>query len=289
MLTILRFGESMHLSPEIMELRKTIPPNSTEMVNIPVSSIKTSNVKIIKPIPLFIWYQYTYEDGREIKVDHRLSLAPVMKNKIKPAENKITIDGDLKDWSGLPHKGGAKSTIGNSKSEYHGDFDAHFDFNISYDEDRVLVGMAVWDDDVRSDQRKSVYEQDAVLINIDARPLMTSANDRTNNNYNNNYFHLYTSPSMNRNQEPIIKQAESLPEGTKLVIKKTIEGFNLELSIPLEYIKSLGGDDWETLRLNITYYDQDDNNIRSPIWWKPNWSSADNYIGSGIFFKSDME
>jgi hypothetical protein len=68
-----------------------------------------------------------------------------------------------------------------------------------------------------------------------------------------------------------------------------MEGFNLELSIPLEYIESLGGDDWETLRINISYFDLDENTRRSSIWWKPNWSSIENYIGSGTFFKSVPE
>ena len=57
----------------------------------------------------------------------------------------------------------------------------------------------------------------------------------------------------------------------------------------LEYVRSLGGDNWETIRLNITYFDRDNKSPRSSIWWKPNWSSASNYIGSGMFFRTETE
>jgi len=209
----------------------------------------------------------------------------VKKQYLKVAEEKISLDGDLKDWPGLPHQGGSKSTIGNNREEYEGDFDSHYDFNICYDDENLYLGMVVWDDEVEIDHKKSLWDQDAVQINIDPRPLMTSANDRTDNNYQNQYFHLLASPSLNKNQEPLINQAENLPDGTRLVTKKTLEGFSLELSIPLEYIESHGGVDWETLRVNLTYFDHDGKNSRSSIWWQPNWSDSENYIGSGMFFR----
>lgn len=285
MSTILRFGESTYLSPELVEIRKTVSPNSTEVLNIPVIASRTSKVNNIKPIPLYAWYGYKYENGREIQMDQWFNLAPVSKKFIKRAESKISLDGELKDWSGLPYRGGMKSILKNDGGDYQGDYDAHYDFNITYDADNLYLGMAVWDDEVNVDQKKSVYHQDAVLINIDPRPVLTSANERTDNKYYNEYFHIYASPSINKNQEPVIKQAERLPDGTRLYTKKTLEGFNLELSIPLKYIESLGGNDWETLRLNVTYFDHDDNQQRTAIWWKPNWSDSENYIGSGMFFK----
>jgi len=87
----------------------------------------------------------------------------------------------------------------------------------------------------------------------------------------------------------VIDQSERLPEGTRLVTRKSLEGFNVELSIPLEYIVSLGGEGWETIRINVAYLDLDDKSRRSSIWWQPNWSSTENYIGSGMFFKSPAE
>ena len=76
-------------------------------------------------------------------------------------------------------------------------------------------------------------------------------------------------------------------EGIKFVIRKFLEGFNAELAIPIESVKSMGGEDWKTLRVNVAYYDRDGEELRSQIWWKPNWSSPKNYIGSGMFFREE--
>ena len=289
MSTILRFGESNFLSPEIVEYRKDIPPNSVEELNINVNSIKTQTVRNIKPIPLYAWYFYQYEDGRELKLDQQFSLAPVQKSFLNEIEEETRVDGDLEDWIGLPYHGGAQSFISDSRNEYEGDYDAHFDFNVRHDDENLYLAMAVWDDKLELDRKKSLWSQDAVVINLDPRPVLTSANDRTDNRYFNEYFHLYLSPSVSRDKSPIIDQMERLPEGTVVATKKSIEGFNLEFSVPLEYIRFLGGDNWKTIRLNVAYIDRDNKSPRSSIWWKPNWSSASNYIGSGMFFRTPAE
>ncbi|MFC2111809.1 metallophosphoesterase [Bacteroidota bacterium] len=286
MWTILRFGDSKYLRPEILEFQKSVPPNSVELLDIPVISLHGSKLKVIKPIPLLAWYVYKYEDGRNIQLDQQFSLAPVKKNFIKKSEEKIRVDGYLEDWTGLPYRGGIQSIVTAGQKEYMGDYDAHFDFNITYDNDNLYLCMAVWDDKIELNRSNSLWAQDAVLINLDPRDVLTSSNDRTDNNYFNEYFHLYFTPSLSKLMELRIDQEERLPEGTELVTRKSLEGFNVELSIPLDYIRSLGGDNWETIRLNIAYFDRDSKALRSAIWWKPNWSSAENYIGSGMFFKT---
>lgn len=286
MMTVLRFGASDYLRPEIMEYQKTVSPNSVEILDIPLTAVKTTNLKYILPIPLYAWYVYDYENGREIKLDQQFGLVPARKYELEKSRKKIRLDGDLDDWDALPHRGGAQTTVSQGKKEYNGDYDAYFDFNLSYDEDYLYMGMLVWDDKIEINRDNSIWTQDAVLININAKDVVESANDRTDNLYQNDYFHLYFAPSFSRNQEPLIEQKELLPEGTRLVTRKSIEGFNMELAIPLDYIRSQGGNNWETLRVNVSYFDRDNNELRSGIWWKPNWSAAENYIGSGMFFRT---
>ncbi len=286
MITILRFGESRYLGPEIMEYRKELPPNSVEMLDIPVRSVQTRNLKYIEPIQLYAFYRYRLEDGREIRLDQSFGLVPVRKNFLNRTKGKIEVDGELGDWPGLPYRGGNGSVPEEGRSNYMGDFDAHFDFNLSYDDENLYLAMAVWDDRIELDRKKSVWAQDAVLVNIDPRPVLISANDRTDNNYRNDYFHLYLSPSLVRNQSPLIDKENILPEGTRIATRKSIEGFNLEVAIPMEYIREMGGEDWQTIRLNLTYFDRDDDAPRTAIWWQPNWSSSSNYIGSGMFFRN---
>ncbi len=289
MWTILRFGESNYMIPEIMEYQKTIPPNSVEILNIPVDSKNMQNIKYLKPIQLYTWYVYSYQDGREIKRDQQFGLAPIRKEYIGRADPPIRVDGNLGEWPGLPHRGGIRSYIASGRQAYEGDYDAHFDFNVACDEENLYLALSVWDDRMELDMNKAIWSQDAVLINLDPRPVTVSANDRTDNHFFNEYFHLYLAPSLNRNQSPQIDQQELLPEGTRVVTRKSIEGFALELSVPMDYIHSMGGEDWETIRLNIAYFDRDRKDTRTSIWWKPNWSSPDNYLGSGMFFRSAEE
>jgi hypothetical protein len=115
--------------------------------------------------------------------------------------------------------------------------------------------------------------------------VIESANDRSDNKYRNDHFHLFFAPSLSRKEDPQIEQQELLPEGTLLRTRKSLEGFSMELAIPIEYIRSQGGSNWETLRVNVSYYDRDNKDSRTQIWWKPNWSSPQNYIGSGMFFR----
>jgi hypothetical protein len=48
----------------------------------------------------------------------------------------------------------------------------------------------------------------------------------------------------------------------------------------------MGGENWKSIRLNVCYFDVDENSSRTGIWWYPEWSSKDNFIGSGMLFKT---
>jgi hypothetical protein len=288
MWTVLRFGKSQYLIPEIIEYQKTIPPNSVEQVDITMSSRIRLNIGDIEPIPLFTWFVYRYEDGREIKLDEKFALVPVKKDFIRSSEGEVVVDGNLDDWSGLPFRGNIRSTLTNNVQDYNGDYDASFEFNVMQDEDFLYLGMAVWDDELITRRRGTVWDQDAVLINLDARPVHISANGRGNNRFND-FVYLFFSPSTTSNQSPQIYQEERLPEGTRLATMKSVQGFDMELAIPMAYLNSNGGIDWDAIRLNICYFDKDNNSPRTGIWWQPEWSSSKNFIGSGTLFKTSAD
>jgi hypothetical protein len=288
MWTILRFGNSIHLNPEIVEYQKPVPPNSVEQVEVHLSLLKNVRINNIEPIPLYAWFAYKYEDGREIKVDEKYVLAPIKKEMFKRSENEVVLDGELDEWSGLPFRGNFKSVLTDDVDEYQGDYDAHYEFNVTYDDQYLYMGMVVWDDELVLKKDGTYWNQDAVVINLDARPTLVSANGRGANRYKD-YFCLHFIPSIARKSPPDIYQQDRLPEGTRLVTRKSLEGFDMELAIPLTYIHSMGGKNWKSIRLNVCYYDVDENTSRTGIWWHPEWTSKDNFIGSGILFKTESE
>jgi 3',5'-cyclic AMP phosphodiesterase CpdA len=285
MWTVLRFGTSKHLNPQIVEYQKSIPPNSVEQVTVNLSLRKNVRMRDIAPIPLYAWFAYQYEDGREIKLDDRYGLAPIKKEMFDRPENEVVLDGKLDDWSGLPFRGNYKSVITDDVGEYAGDYDAHYEFNIMYDDEYLYMGMAVWDDELVQKKDGSFWDQDAVLIHLDARSSHASANGRGANRFMD-YFHLNFTPSTSRRDTPDIYQEERLPEGTRIVTSKSVQGFDMELAIPISYIHNMGGENWKSIRLNVCYFDVDENSSRTGIWWYPEWSSKDNFIGSGMLFKT---
>jgi hypothetical protein len=288
MWTVLRFGNSQHLNPQIVEYQNTIPPNSVEQVAVNLSLRSNASLRDIDPIPLFAWFAYKYEDGREIKLDDRYALAPVKKEMFGRTENEVVLDGKLDDWPGLPFRGYFKSVITNDVGEYAGDYDAHYEFNIMYDDEYLYMGMAVWDDVLVQKKDGSFWGQDAVLVNLDARPSHASGNGRGANRFQD-YLHINFTPSTSRKDTPDIYQEERLPEGIRLVTRKSVQGFDMELAIPLAYIRHMGGDNWKSIRLNVCYFDVDENSSRTGIWWYPEWSSNKNFIGSGMLFKTLSE
>ena len=288
MWTVLRFGNSKHLNPQIVEYQKSIPPNSVEEVAVNLSLRTNVRIKDIAPIPLFAWFAYKYEDGREIKLDDRYALAPVKKEMFDRPENEVVLDGKLDDWPGLPFRGNYKSVITDDVGEYQGDYDGHYEFNIMYDDEYMYMGMSVWDDELVQKKDGSFWDQDAVLINLDARSSHASANGRGANRFKD-YLYINFTPSNSRRDTPDIYQEERLPEGTRIVTSKSVQGFDMELAIPLEYIHDMGGENWKNIRLNVCYFDVDENLSRTGIWWYPEWSSNANFIGSGVLFKTLSE
>jgi len=288
MWTVLRFGNSKHLNPQIVEYQKSVPPNSVEEVVVNLGLRTRVHMKDIEPIPLYAWFVYKYEDGREIKLDDKYSLAPVKKEIINRPEKEVVMDGKLDDWIGLPYRGNYKSVITDDVGEYAGDYDAHYEFNVMYDDEYLYVGLAVWDDELVGTKDGSFWDQDAVLLNLDARPSHVSANSRGTNRHKD-YLHINFTPAISRRDTPDIYQEEKLPEGTHIVTSKSVQGFDMELAIPLEYVQNMGGDNWKSIRLNVCYFDVDENSSRTGIWWYPEWSSNANFIGSGTLFKTLSE
>ena len=285
MWTVLRFGTSKHLNPEIVEFQKSIPPNSVEQVDVSLSTRTGMRLRDINPIPLFAWFAYKYEDGREIKLDDKYALAPVKKEMFGRTEGEVILDGKLDDWSGLPFRGNYRSIITDDVGGYAGDYDAHYEFNTMYDDKYLYLGMAVWDDELVQKRDGSFWNQDAAVIYLDARPTHTSANGRGENRFKD-YLYVNFTPSISRRDTPDIYQQERLPGGTLLVTRKTVQGFDMELAIPITYLQSVGGDNWKSIRLNICYFDVDEDDRRTGIWWKPEWNSKNNFIGSGMLFKT---
>jgi len=98
-------------------------------------------------------------------------------------------------------------------------------------------------------------------------------------------FFISLAPAAGKKADVNIYQKERLPQNTVIATKKTLAGFDVEISIPLSYIELKNNTDWESFRVNFAFIDIDENNSRTTIWWQPEWDSETNFVGSGMFFK----
>ena len=284
MATVLRFGKNPQLGPEVVEYHKVIQPNSMETLTVPVNALKKVRTDDITPLTLFTWFGYQYEDGREVNVDDQYKIAPVRKEFMPESTVEIVCDGKLDEWPALPYHGGVHSEITGDAKEYDGDYDANFSFGVLHDDQYMYVGISVWDDELVLNKKALLWEKDAVRVFLDARPASISANNKGENR-NKDFLYMNCSPDLSKKQDHNIDSEIILSPGTLIRAGKTIQGFDMELAIPIEFISSNGGVDWESLRVNLAYFDHDENSSLTGIWWKPDWSSRGNYIGSGIIFR----
>lgn len=284
--TLIRFGPHAKIYPEMLEFQKIIPPNSVEILEIPVHALGYARADEIDALTLYTWFSYQYKDRREIKLDARYGIAPVKKVSMERSSGIITVDGRLDEWTVFPFKGDNHSRVTGSAEDYQGDYDANYEFNVKYDDDFLYFGISVWDDELVVDRKASLWDQDVLEISLDARPVEVSSNGRGTDR-GMDYVLLSFAPSLNRKNQPRVYQPEGLPEGTIIKTSRSVEGFSAEIAIPAGYLVKKGGANWESLRLNITYLDKDGSDSRSALWWRPDWSSDQNYIGSGTLFRED--
>lgn len=269
--------------PEIIELQKLIEPNSIEVVNIPMIVAGPLSMSNTKPLRLYGKFLFRPGNGRDIEISSDYGLMPVKPEYCTFAEKTVYVDGNLSEWTGFPFKGNSQSVITGNRDGYTGDFDGSYEFAVSYDDAYVYVGLSVWDDELITDNDRSLQSCDMVWLFLDARPAMESANNRGQNNYTD---HLFVNFSLTESgkDKPVLHQGGSLPDKLRISGRKTVPGEEVEIAIPIEYLKKMNGADWKEFRLNIAYLDNDKNSPQTTIWWKPDWGSKENYIGSGMFF-----
>lgn len=279
------FNQNQYLIPGEPTYEKELEANSYEIITIPVNSSQRVDINEIEPLIMNAWFIFKYEDGRDIQTERKYGLAPVKKEYTYFSRTKIWIDGTLDEWQGLPFRVNRKSYKTGNMNEYSGDYDGSFEFDIRYDYENLYIAMSVWDDEVILNKDESLWSQDVVRIYLDARPLLISSNGVGQNRFED-FLYISFAPSVDRKDDIEIYQQNQLPENIAVATKRTIAGFDVEMSIPLKYLEEKNGKEWQNFRFNAAFIDYDQNNSTTEIWYMPGWDSERNYVGSGTFFRN---
>jgi len=284
MWTALKFDMHPVIIPEIIELQKLMPAGSSEVIDIPYFVTRNASVSNTSPIRLFGKYLFKTGDDRNIEISSEYGFLPVRPEYCNYTRQPVKVDGDLSEYNGFPYKGNSQSVITGDRNRYGGDFDGSFEFAITYDDEYLYVALSVWDDQLITDNNNPRINRDAVRLLLDARPVRESANNRGQAGYQE-MLQLNFSLPESKKGSPVPDQGERLPEQIMVSTRKTLQGADVEIAIPVDYLNKMNGSPWKNFRFNLAYFDSDDHDPQNGIWWRPDWQSGENYTGSGSFFR----
>jgi UDP-2,3-diacylglucosamine pyrophosphatase LpxH len=266
-----------------------VSPNSVEIVKLGLKATEATPLDSIEPIVLHSTITYPSVDmpsveTPEVSFESTYRLRPEKVAVISPTESAVQVDGSLEDWAELSYQVGENGYVDSDPFSHKGDSDASFRFDLTYDDEYLYIAADVTDNQLETNLDKIAYEQDGINVLLDARPERISALE-TGERIFREVLYLGISPLEAESNE--LFRADRLPEGTKAAINRTEQGYMAEMAVPVTYLNELQGGNWESIRLNVAIRDFDeDGQYQTALFWKPDWRSEDNYVGSGTFRKS---
>jgi hypothetical protein len=228
---------------------------------------------------------YEIPDSDPVKSKGKKTLMMEKREYCSKVKDPIIVDGDLNDWESLPFSSFKPAEVQQRRGFWKDATDASFDFDVKYDENCLYIGVKAIDDMLVLDTKRKAWEQDCLEIRVNANP----DPDRTDSKGEDEYekFLLFVLNPGEKGAGGKWYAKERLPEGCKAVCLKDDSGFKAEISIPVSYVKSLQGENWDAVRVNICMDDFDEGGVNdgAKIWWRPDWRRTKTYPGSGTFYR----
>ena len=256
----------------------TVEPNDVITFDLKLNNVDNTTIKDFTTVKVNAEITYEMKDTPDVSFSSVLNFKPFVKNLILKAQ-KIQLDGNLNEWNEA--KWVTVEGVEGSPFDFDGDDDCSIKFATAYDDEHFYVGIELVDNDLLVKEEGSYWEQDAIIIGLDARSKNQSAFNMGEGRGKDWIAYLRTFK-----EENPVYQEKRLPTAVKSSVSTNEYGASLEIAFPLEYINKMGGDEWSSIRLGLGYYDHDsdDENATSHFWF-PAWNSNDDIPGSGILFK----
>ncbi len=140
-----------------------------------------------------------------------------------PAARSITVDGSLDDWATLPYVAeGRPLPVGSPEGTW-------FRFGVAHDEDFLYVAVEVTDPTPFSSEQRTSRDQDAIVIEVDARPEeQRAANEgflpALRNGSVADLMIAWLTPAPTRRDAILAVSLPELPEGTRRAERTTDSG-----------------------------------------------------------------
>lgn len=267
---------SWDLSGSCEQPQVEVAPNSVKFVDFKLASKRTNTpTDQLRAMKLKAEVRYVDEGLPDLDAPFHFNIGPEKKHYIAPAKDPVNVDGRLVEWDSLPFTSKEKDSNDSSLS-----------FGVSYDDSNIYIAAKVLDDDVQTDTAYNNWDFDFLAIALNAEPLLKSALYNGAGRYRNSFF--FNQAAHAGSILSFFHEREMKKVDFKSICKITEEGYNIEASIPIDYIQQQQGENWKHFRLNVFIQDVDSDEQEQPrYYFQPDWRGEKNRIGAGLFFRVD--
>ncbi len=291
----LKNGFSWSYNSSLAAEKIEVAPNSVEIAEM---SLEPRSKKVSDHIdPVEIQAKVKYLDGKlaEVAVPFTYKVAPEKKLYLDELKNGAKIDGNLEEWDRIPNAYTIKTHL---PAEDNGGpmgartvvpaEDIAGQFKVAIADDQLYIAVKIQDDDLQLDTTEVAWRQDYIGVVIDGAPTPISAM-RTGRGWYRESL-LYTITPSTRVLPSSTFYDDRLPEGTQWICRSAEGGYVLEAGIPLDLIREQQGENWRSVRINVSVQDRDAGEAEFPRYsFMPGWRGSDNRIGSGMFFRRGVK
>ncbi|MDX1906986.1 MAG: sugar-binding protein [Bacteroidia bacterium] len=264
---------------------EVIAPNSVELVTFRLRTGKPVKADALTALALKTTLSYSPENRPLLEIQSEYQLRPEYRRPVSKAPALVAVDGDPAEWKNLRYTATDPAQAQGSPFAHKGAADGSFTFDLAADDQFVYMCVAVTDDEVSVTDGNNPLSQDGIGIQLDARPATESTNSN-GEGYMKNYALILISPLESGTGAGNVFMPEALPPGTQTACRRTATGYVVEAAIPIAYLDKMQGKTWESFRFNIGMSDIDNQGAHTTvISWQPDWRSAANILGSGMFRK----
>ncbi|MBW8243495.1 metallophosphoesterase [Muricauda oceani] len=255
-----------------------VEPNDMAVFDLAIENVHGKALKDLSPIKVEADITYLFENQPNVEFSSTLNFLPFFKYETEEI-SKVKVDGKLKEWDNskwikVEHMDG-------SPFDFDGKEDFEMKFATAYDDRYFYVAVDVKDNNFYTNEEGSYWEQDAIVVRLDARPQRTSAFSAGAGRGRDWLAFLRTF----KEENPIYNE-DSLPVKVESALTKTQTGAKMEMAIPIEYLNKMHEGPWTSLRLDVGYYDFDEADEGSTThFWVPAWNENSDIPGSGMLFK----
>lgn len=262
-----RVGEGPDLAATPAELSHTLASGETHVFELAVEARAPGPVAALAPTPVAFDLRGERPDGSPLEVRQDAWVLPERRFECPPVAAPVRVDARLDDWPSLPFRVASRPLPEDAPRG------TSFRFGVAHDEEFVYLAVDVTDPTPFWSPARGAREQDAIAVELDARPESLRASNEgigpaLRNGTLKSLLLAWLLPVESRpDPSPVLPE---LPPGTRRAARSTDTGYAAELAIPVGFLVERQSGPWTGFRLNVSVQDYDARGERhATLWWRP--------------------